>query len=85
MILSKPLHRTTSFTIDLIATKLTPFKEILYSSSSKSSGSFNPNSLMHFLNSSSASSPFGLGILIGGLATFIIGVIDGFVSPLKCK
>ena len=28
---------------------------------------------------------FGLGLLIGGLATFVIGVIDGFVSPLRCK
>ena len=28
---------------------------------------------------------FGLGILIGGLATFIIGVIDGYVRPLKCR
>lgn len=27
----------------------------------------------------------GLGILIGGLATFIIGVIDGYVRPLKCR
>ena len=27
---------------------------------------------------------FGLGLLIGGLATFIIGVIDGYVRPLKC-
>ena len=28
---------------------------------------------------------FGLGFLIGGLATFLIGVIDGFVNPLKCR
>lgn len=28
---------------------------------------------------------FGLGLLIGGLATFVIGVIDGFVNPLKCR
>ena len=27
----------------------------------------------------------GLGFLIGGLATFIIGVIDGYVRPLKCN
>ena len=27
----------------------------------------------------------GLGILLGGLATFFIGVIDGFVRPLKCR
>ena len=28
---------------------------------------------------------FGLGLLIGGLATFLIGVIDGYVRPLKCR
>ena len=28
---------------------------------------------------------FGLGLLIGGIATFLIGVIDGFVRPLKCR
>lgn len=28
---------------------------------------------------------FGLGILIGGLVTFVIGVIDGYVRPLKCR
>ena len=27
---------------------------------------------------------FGLGLLIGGLVTFIIGVVDGYVRPLKC-
>ena len=27
----------------------------------------------------------GLGFLIGGLTTFIIGVIDGYVRPLKCN
>ena len=27
----------------------------------------------------------GLGLLFGGLATFLIGVIDGFVRPLKCR
>ncbi len=27
----------------------------------------------------------GLGLLLGGLGTFIIGVIDGFVRPLKCR
>lgn len=27
----------------------------------------------------------GLGFLVGGLATFIIGVIDGYVRPLKCN
>ena len=28
---------------------------------------------------------FGLRLLIGGFATFLIGVIDGFVRPLKCR
>ena len=28
---------------------------------------------------------FGLGLLIGGITTFIIGVIDGYVRPLKCR
>ncbi len=28
---------------------------------------------------------FGLGLLIGGIATFLIGVIDGYVRPLKCR
>ena len=28
---------------------------------------------------------FGLGLLFGGLATFIIGIIDGYVRPLKCR
>lgn len=27
----------------------------------------------------------GLGFLIGGIATFLIGVIDGYVRPLKCN
>ena len=27
----------------------------------------------------------GLGLLLGGLATFIIGIIDGYVRPLKCR
>ena len=27
----------------------------------------------------------GLGLLIGGLVTFIIGVIDGYIRPLKCN
>lgn len=27
----------------------------------------------------------GLGILIGGLGAFFIGVVDGFVRPLKCR
>ena len=28
---------------------------------------------------------FGLGIAIGAGITFLIGVIDGFVRPLKCN
>ncbi len=28
---------------------------------------------------------FGLGLIIGGGITFLIGVIDGFVRPLKCN
>ena len=28
---------------------------------------------------------FGLGLLIGGLATFVIGIIDGYIRPLKCR
>ena len=27
----------------------------------------------------------GLGLLLGGLATFIIGIIDGYVRALKCR
>jgi hypothetical protein len=28
---------------------------------------------------------FGLAIIIAGLITFAIGVIDGYVRPLKCN
>lgn len=28
---------------------------------------------------------FGMALIIGGLATFIIGVVDGFVRPLRCR
>ncbi len=28
---------------------------------------------------------FGLGLAIGAGITFLIGVIDGFVRPLKCN
>ena len=27
----------------------------------------------------------GLGLLIGGLITFFIGVVDGYVRPLACR
>ena len=27
----------------------------------------------------------GTGLLIGGLVTFFIGVIDGYVRPLACR
>lgn len=27
----------------------------------------------------------GLGLLVGAGVTFLIGVIDGFVRPLKCN
>ena len=27
----------------------------------------------------------GAGLLIGGLITFFIGVIDGYVRPLACR
>lgn len=27
----------------------------------------------------------GVSLLIGGLATFIIGMIDGYVRPLRCR
>lgn len=27
----------------------------------------------------------GLGLIIGGAIVFIIGVIDGFMRPLKCN
>jgi bacteriocin-like protein len=27
----------------------------------------------------------GTSLLIGGIITFIIGVIDGYVRPLKCR
>lgn len=27
----------------------------------------------------------GVALLIGGLATFIIGMIDGYVRPLRCR
>lgn len=26
----------------------------------------------------------GFGILLGGLATFIIGLVDGYIRPLAC-
>ena len=29
-------------------------------------------------------SSLGIGAIIGGIATFIIGVIDGFLRPLSC-
>jgi hypothetical protein len=28
---------------------------------------------------------FGLCLAIGGLVTFLIGVIDGYVRPLRCN
>ncbi|MDD2203169.1 MAG: hypothetical protein PHT75_03360 [Bacilli bacterium] len=28
---------------------------------------------------------FGFAIAIAGLITFVVGVIDGYVRPLKCK
>lgn len=28
---------------------------------------------------------FGASLLIGGIVTFIIGIIDGFVRPLRCR
>jgi hypothetical protein len=28
---------------------------------------------------------FGMALLIGGLATFIIGMVDGYVRPLRCR
>jgi len=28
---------------------------------------------------------FGLSIIIAGLITFAIGIIDGYVRPLKCN
>lgn len=28
---------------------------------------------------------FGLGLLIGAGVVFLIGVVDGFVRPLKCN
>jgi len=28
---------------------------------------------------------FGSGLLIGGIVTFLIGVIDGYVRPLACR
>lgn len=27
----------------------------------------------------------GLGFLLGGIVTFLVGVIDGYVRPLKCN
>ena len=27
----------------------------------------------------------GLGIVIGGIATFIIALVDGYLRPLKCR
>lgn len=27
----------------------------------------------------------GLGLILGGIATFLIGLIDGYVRPLACK
>ncbi len=32
-----------------------------------------------------SASGFSLGAIIGGIATFIIGVVDGFLRPLKCN
>lgn len=28
---------------------------------------------------------FGIGLLVGAAIVFIIGVIDGYVRPLKCN
>lgn len=27
----------------------------------------------------------GIGIVIGGIVTFLIGLIDGYVRPLSCR
>jgi lactobin A/cerein 7B family class IIb bacteriocin len=27
----------------------------------------------------------GVGILIGGIVTFLIGLVDGYVRPLACR
>ena len=28
---------------------------------------------------------FGVGLLIGGLFTFMVGLVDGYVRPLACR
>lgn len=28
---------------------------------------------------------FGIGLIIGGIATFLIGLFDGYVRPLACR
>jgi lactobin A/cerein 7B family class IIb bacteriocin len=28
---------------------------------------------------------FGTALIIGGIVTFLIGVLDGFVRPLRCR
>lgn len=30
-------------------------------------------------------SKIGIGILIGGIITLIVGIIDGYLRPLKCN
>ena len=37
------------------------------------------------LNISGGGITFGLGLLITAGITFIIGVIDGYIRPLKCN
>lgn len=45
----------------------------------------NDNELSNIYGGASASKAASIGILFGIIATFIIGVIDGFKRPLACN
>lgn len=36
-------------------------------------------------NTVGGASKLGIGLIIGGLVTIIVGIIDGYLRPLKCN
>ena len=37
------------------------------------------------INGGASYKKVGIGIIIGALGSFIVGIIDGFLRPLKCN
>lgn len=37
------------------------------------------------INIHAGASKIGIGIIFGGLITLIVGIIDGYLRPLKCN